>query len=42
LIALRNSNANDKILLDRAALAANASLHTSSRHEQMGVDVGNG
>jgi len=29
-------------LLDRVALAADASLHQSSRYEQVGVDVGNG
>jgi hypothetical protein len=42
LIALRKSNANYKDLLDRAALAAEASLHASSRYEQVGVDAGNG
>jgi hypothetical protein len=42
LIALRKSNANYKVLLDRAALAADASLHASSRYEQVGVDAGNG
>jgi hypothetical protein len=42
LIALRNSNANYKDLLDRAALAADASLHASSHYEQVGVDAGNG
>jgi hypothetical protein len=42
LIALRKSSANYKALLDRAALAANASLHASSRYEQVGVDAGNG
>jgi hypothetical protein len=42
LIALRKSNANDKALLDRVVLAADASLHQSSRYEQVGVDVGNG
>jgi hypothetical protein len=42
LIALRKSNANYRVLLDRAALAANASLHASSRYEQVGVDAGNG
>jgi len=42
LIALRKSNANEKTLLDRVALAADASLHQSSRYEQVGVDVGNG
>jgi hypothetical protein len=42
LIALRKSNAIYKALLDRAALAANASLHASSRYEQVGVDAGNG
>jgi hypothetical protein len=42
LIALRKSNANYRVLLDHAALAADASLHESSRYEQVGVDVGNG
>jgi hypothetical protein len=42
LVALRKSNANYKALLDRAVLAADASLHTGSRYEQLGVDVGNG
>jgi hypothetical protein len=42
LVALRKSNADYKDLLDRAALAADASLHAGSRYEQVGVDVGNG
>jgi hypothetical protein len=42
LIALRKSNEHYKDLLDRAALAADASLHESSRYEQVGVDVGDG
>jgi hypothetical protein len=42
LIALRKSNPTYKGLLDRAALAADASLHASSRYEQVGVDAGNG
>src|SRR5262245_39031251 len=42
LIALRKSNANYEALLDHAALAADASLHASSRYEQVGVDAGNG
>jgi hypothetical protein len=29
-------------LLDRAALAADASLHSSAKYEQVGVDAGNG
>jgi hypothetical protein len=33
LIALRKSNANDRALLDRVALAADASLHESSHYE---------
>jgi hypothetical protein len=41
LVTLGKSNPNYKDLLDRAALAADASLHTS-RYEQVGVDVGNG
>jgi hypothetical protein len=42
LIALRNSDPSWKALLDRAALAADASLHASARYEQVGVDAGNG
>ena len=42
LIALRKSNASYKALLDSVALAADASLHASSRYEQVGVDAGNG
>src|SRR5215831_5791293 len=42
LIALRKSSAAYKALLDRAALAANSSLHASSRYEHVGVDSGNG
>jgi hypothetical protein len=42
LIDLRKSNANYKDLLDRAAITADASLHASSRYEQVGVDAGNG
>jgi hypothetical protein len=42
LIALRKSNTNYKDLLDRAVLAADESLHASSRYEQVGVDAGNG
>jgi hypothetical protein len=42
LIALRKSDLNYKTLLDRAALAADASLHASSRYEQVGVDASNG
>jgi hypothetical protein len=42
LVALRNLNANYRDLLDRAAIAADASLHASSRYEQVGVDAGNG
>jgi hypothetical protein len=42
LIALRKSNAGYKALLDRAALAADASLHASSTYMQVGVDAGNG
>ena len=41
LIALRKSNSSYKALLDRAALAADASLHASSRYEQVDIDVGN-
>jgi len=42
LIALRKANPGYKVMLDRLALAANASLHESSRYEQVGVDAGNG
>jgi hypothetical protein len=42
LIALRKSNASYKAPLDRAALAADAALHASSRYDQPGVTVGNG
>jgi hypothetical protein len=42
LIALRNSDPEWAALLDRTALAADASLHTSARYEQVGVDAGNG
>jgi hypothetical protein len=42
LIALRRSEPAWKVLLDKAALTADASLHTSARYEQVGVDVGNG
>ncbi len=42
LIALRKSNTNYKVLLDRAALAADAALHASSNYVQVGVDAGNG
>src|SRR6516165_4595335 len=42
LIALRKSNTSYKDMLDRAALVADASLHTSSRYEQVGFDAGNG
>jgi hypothetical protein len=41
LIALRKSSSSYKALLDRAALTADASLHASSRYEQVGIDVGN-
>jgi hypothetical protein len=42
LIALRKSDPNYKVLLDRAALSANAALHASSSYIQVGVDAGNG
>jgi hypothetical protein len=42
LIALRKSNPEYKALLDRAALASDASLHESSTYTQVGVDAGNG
>jgi hypothetical protein len=42
LIALRKSDAHYKSWLDRAALAADASLHESSSYARVGVDAGNG
>jgi hypothetical protein len=42
LIALRNSDASWKALLDRTALAADAELHEGARYQQTGVDAGNG
>jgi len=42
LIALRKASPDHRMLLDRVALAADASLHTGSRYEQVGVDTGNG
>jgi hypothetical protein len=42
LIALRQSGPSWKTLLDKSALEADASLHTSAKYEQVGVDVGNG
>jgi hypothetical protein len=42
LIALRKSDPAWKALLDKAALAADASLHSSAKYEQVGVDAGNG
>lgn len=42
LIALRTSDPAWAARLDRAALAADAALHASSRYEQVGVEAGNG
>jgi hypothetical protein len=42
LIALGRSDPTWKALLDKAALEADAALHTSARYEQVGVDAGNG
>jgi hypothetical protein len=42
LIALRASDPAWKVLLDRTALDADASLHAGARYEQVGVDAGNG
>ena len=42
LIALRRSDPAWKALLDTAALEADASLRTSARYEQVGVNAGNG
>jgi len=42
LLALRSSDPAWRALLDRAALAADAELHDSTRYDQIGVDAGNG
>jgi hypothetical protein len=42
LVALHASDPAWAAVLDKAALEADASLHTSARYEQVGVDVGNG
>jgi hypothetical protein len=42
LIALRKSAPAWQALLDKAALEADAALHTSAKYEQVGVDAGNG
>ena len=42
MISLRKSDPNWKSLLDKAALEADAALHTSAKYEQVGVDAGNG
>jgi hypothetical protein len=42
LIALHKSNSEWKVLLDRAALEADAALHQSATYAQVGVDAGNG
>lgn len=42
LVALHASDPKWAALLDKAALEADAALHTSARYEQIGVDVGNG
>jgi hypothetical protein len=42
VIAVHRSDPAWAALLDRAALAADASLHSSAKYEQVGVDAGNG
>lgn len=42
LLALRDSGAAWKALLDKAALAADADLHESAKYHEAGVDAGNG
>jgi hypothetical protein len=42
LMALRDSDASWKALLDRAVLASDADLHEGARYSQTGVDAGNG
>ena len=42
LIALRESDAAWRALLDRTALAADADLHEAAKYHQAGVDAGNG
>jgi hypothetical protein len=42
LVALHGSDPAWAAVLDKAALEADASLHTSARYEQVGVDAGNG
>lgn len=42
LIALRRADPAWKALLDTVAIEADASLHTSARYEQVGVNAGNG
>lgn len=42
LVSLYKSSPAWKALLDRAALSADAVLHTSAKYDQVGVDVGNG
>jgi hypothetical protein len=42
LVALHASDPGWAAVLDKAALEADSSLHTSARYEQVGVDAGNG
>jgi hypothetical protein len=42
LVALHASDPAWAAVLDKAALEADAALHTSARYEQVGVDAGNG
>jgi hypothetical protein len=42
LLALRDSSASWRTLLDRVALAADADLHETATYQQAGVDAGNG
>ena len=42
LLALRESDASWRVLLDHVALTADAELHATARYDQIGVDAGNG
>jgi hypothetical protein len=42
LLALRESDAGWRALLDHVALTADAELHATARYDQVGVDAGNG
>lgn len=42
LLALRDSSAQWKAVLDQVVLASDSELHASARYDQVGVDAGNG